>query len=152
MLPVRVIGYPENDRTEDDTFYIQDAVGRDWVWLVRRDDADEIAAALNDHSALQAQVAALAAERDEANARVATVLRREDALAAEIAGLTDARERMQVERDRLREKVERVRGLAAECLQRGLLRDIEGTIHGRIGKRIRAIVGDAAEGKGGKSS
>ena len=60
-------------------------------------------------------------------------------LDSEISSLT-------AERDRLQEQVERVRGLAGECLRRGLLRDIEGTIHGRIGKRIRAIVGDGGKG------
>ena len=75
VLPVRVMGYPDNDGTEHDSFYIQDADGRHWVWLVRRDDADEIAAALNDHSALQAQVAALEAERDRLQERVAIVRR-----------------------------------------------------------------------------
>ena len=73
VLPVRVMGYPDNDGTEHDSFYIQDADGRHWVWLVRRDDADEIAAALNDHAALQAQVAALMAERDRLREGIAHI-------------------------------------------------------------------------------
>ena len=76
---------------------------------------DEIAAAVNDHAALQAQVAALTSERDEANARLAAELRREDALTAEIVGVTDARERMQAERNRLREQAATLREALTEA-------------------------------------
>ena len=56
-LPVRAIVHGVDD-------HVQDAKGR---WLCEADNheiAGAIAAALNDHAALQAQVAALEAERD----------------------------------------------------------------------------------------
>ena len=136
VLPVRVMGYPDNDGTEHDSFYIQDADGRHWVWLVRRDDADEIAAALNDHSALQAQVAALVAERDRLWEQAATLRAEASRVAAGL--LYDAMD-LETAED---EKAARVRDAVRRVAR--LLRQKSGSLVTAI-DRSRPIVGDGDE-------
>ena len=70
----------------------------DLIAEIRRLTAD-LASAHADADAWRRSTRAVEAERDAAVARAETGLRREDALAAEIVALTDAREHMQAERD-----------------------------------------------------
>ena len=129
--------------------------------------AEIVAAALNDHAALQAQVAALEAERDEARTELRRVVEQlhpyvtEAALPEEGAHI-HAREAaiviggLTAERDRLREQVAAVRGLLPRWIELAEVfasdpgageRTAGATTAVRAAvRKLAAIVGDAGEG------
>lgn len=151
-LPVRV----EWQEISGDTYWsLLDGEGTYLVEDGYEDSLQAIAAALNDHAALQAQVAALEAERDGLQSRydnsVAGARELHESLEIQTRRLV-ATEKVardaEAERDRLREQVERkaAEWSTAHREPQTTGEIVEAMVKQHCARELRAIVGGAGEG------